>query len=430
MSEKEVQALNAILDESTVGKVLSTFGRNLYFPQGVMAQSVQAAKKATNGNATVGVAMSQGRHITLTAFSEAAPLFAPDSLVGYAPAAGLLSLRQRWLQWLQEKNPDLMSDYCTLPVVTNGITGALSLAGDLFVDRGDSMVILEPYWDNYQLLFGTRYGAQLATLPIFDNDLLNVKQLQETILAQETQKVLVLINFPHNPTGYSPTVAEAHQLVASLIACAEQGKELVVIVDDAYFGLFYDQKIYQHSLFAHLSSAHENIVAIKCDGATKELLAWGLRLGFFTVGSKSFTSEAKEALHQKVLGALRSSISSCSQLSQTFLLHAIEHPNLATEVNQAHQEMVERWEKAQKALAKQQADWDLLKPLPFNSGYFFTFECAGDAEALRVHLLHTEGIGTISLGDNYLRIAYSQIDSASIETVISAVYQGARKLWR
>ena len=71
-----------------------------------------------------------------------------------------------------------------------------------------------------------------------------------------------------------------------MAAQAERGTKLVVVLDDAYFGLFYHLggPSLTESLFGRLANRHPNLLAIRLDGATKELFVWGLRCGFLSFG--------------------------------------------------------------------------------------------------------------------------------------------------
>ena len=60
---------------------------------------------------------------------------------------------------------------------------------------------------------------------------------------------------------------------------------MVAITDDAYFGLFYDDRAMKESIFTKLLDRHSNLMAVKLDGATKENYVWGLRVGFITYGT-------------------------------------------------------------------------------------------------------------------------------------------------
>ena len=53
-----------------------------------------------------------------------------------------------------------------------------------------------------------------------------------------------------------------------------------------------------------------------------------------------------------------------------------------------------------------------------------------NAEQLRKKLLAEKGIGTISIDDNTLRVAFSSIEENLIEKVYSDIYQVAEELKR
>ena len=52
----------------------------------------------------------------------------------------------------------------------------------------------------------------------------------------------------------------------------------------------------------------------------------------------------------------------------------------------------------------------------------------GSAEALRKKLLEEEGIGTISIQDKYLRIAFSAVDIGDIDDLFDKIYKAASEL--
>src|SRR5690606_7620201 len=148
-------------------------------------------------------------------------------------------------------------------------------------------------WENYELTFALRRGARTIHYPLFNAEKrFNAEGLKESILAQKAHgKAIVLLNFPNNPTGYTPLADEAEQIVAAVKAGAEAGIRLAVIVDDAYFGLFFEDSI-RESLFGKIAGLHENVLAIKVDGATKEDYVWGFRVGFITYAAAGQAGEA------------------------------------------------------------------------------------------------------------------------------------------
>ena len=86
--------------------------------------------------------------------------------------------------------------------------------------------------------------------------------------------VRVLLNFPQNPSGYSPTAAEAKEIVGFVKSLADRGTKVMVWCDDAYFGLDYEEDIEKQSLFAYLADLSENVlVAGRCISVTHEAQA-------------------------------------------------------------------------------------------------------------------------------------------------------------
>ena len=70
------------------------------------------------------------------------------------------------------------------------------------------------------------------------------------------KKKILILNFPNNPTGYTATQADAKRIVAAVKSAARAGKKIVVVLDDAYFGLVYEKGIHEESLFAEFAKLH------------------------------------------------------------------------------------------------------------------------------------------------------------------------------
>jgi hypothetical protein len=97
--------------------------------------------------------------------------------------------------------------------------------------------------------------------------------------------------------GHVLTQEIAQAIKDALVAEANAGSDIVVFVDDAYFGLVYEEGIIRESLFALLADAHERILAVKFDGPTKEDYVWGFRVGFVTFGIKGGLEAGKKFIN-------------------------------------------------------------------------------------------------------------------------------------
>lgn len=419
--------LNEVLAGTLAAELLSDYGTRMYFPKGIISQSAEAKQKAHRYNATIGIATEGGTAMCIpSVFAEFKGDLSRDDVFPYAPTAGEMPLRKVWLEEMIRKNPSMSGKKTSLPVVTGGLTHAISLAASLFLDKGESIIVPDMYWGNYNLVFTEQREAKQVSFPLFLDGKLNIEGLAATIDSIEGPHVAMILNFPNNPTGYTPTKTEAKALVDMLVGKAEQGRKLLVFTDDAYFGLFFEDDVCRESLFALLCDAHENIFAIKGDAATKEEMVWGFRVGFITYNSKGMTEAQYEALVKKTMGAIRGNVSSCSKPAQSILLKGMRSKTYHQEKEAGIAQIGERYRFMKQVLARYEGN-AYLTPLPFNSGYFMSFACAGDAEKLRLHLLDTYGVGTISIKNVYLRLAFSATDMDQIEDLVRIVYQGAQE---
>jgi len=428
--------LNTALAGTAAEALLSGLGRRMFFPRGIVAQSAEAKKGATRANATIGIATRGGKPVFLPTIRSLVPQLDPDEIFPYAPTQGVEKLRELWKKDLVRKNPDIGDATYSLPLVVPGLTCGISTLADLFADKGDTLVLPDLHWDNYPLIFETRREAEVATFPFFtaggdksaSGGGFNAAAMKETLSrAARKGKAILLLNFPNNPTGYSPTVSEAQAIVDAIREVAAGGARLLVILDDAYFGLYYEKGIYEQSLFARVCALHENVLAAKVDGSTKEDLTWGFRTGFLTFGGKGLTGAHYDALTRKLMGALRSTISNSSILAQSLILRSLEDPERLAQKAEAARMLRERYLCARSILAKKKSA--AIEPLPFNSGYFMSFNVKrGTAEALRKALLADSGVGTIAINDQTLRVAFSSVDVEKLEDLYEQIYAAAEKL--
>jgi aspartate/methionine/tyrosine aminotransferase len=337
--------------------------------------------------------------------------------------------RTGWRDRILEKNPSLDPAKMSLPVVVPGLTSGLSCVADMFISKGSSLIASDPCWDNYSLIFEVRRGAELLAVPFFNTGPgLDMEEIATAVRRQaKNGTVRILFNFPNNPAGYSPTTNEVEALVSLIREAAEGGSDVLVICDDAYFGLFYEESISRESLFTRFAHIHDRVLAVKIDGPIKEDYVWGLRMGFLTFASKGLNQTHYDALVKKLMGAIRSSVSCANTSAQYLMLKAMEDPRTPGEKDK-YRAILQRRYNLVKEFVNANPNHPVLRPLPFNSGYFMSFNCTVDAEALRQELLSKHGIGIIALGEHCIRVAFSSIDEEKIITVYQKIYETATRL--
>lgn len=416
-----------------VFEMLSEVGKNLFFPKGILTQSAEAKQKAHRFNATIGMATEKGGLMFLPSVMEQLPNFSPEDALSYAPSFGIPALREEWQKEIFRKNPSLKGKEISLPVVTQAITHGLSVVGDMWIDPNDLIFLSDRLWGNYNMIFGVRRGARLVQFPLFqEGGGFNLAKFERTLkeYKDKARKLVILLNFPNNPTGYTPTQKEAEAIVSIIYDIAEAGNNLVLLCDDAYFGLVYEEGVMEESIFAPLADLHERIMAIKLDAATKENYVWGLRVGFITYGTrlKGDSRSFYEAFEKKTAGCIRGSISNASRLSQEIILRSLRSPNYLYEKNQKFKIMKERAATI-KSLLQDPKYKDNFVAYPFNSGYFLCIKVNGvNAEKLRLHLLDKYGVGVISLGETDIRIAFSCVERDNLKELFDIINVGIQEL--
>ncbi len=415
--------------------MLSQVGRQLFFPKGILSQSAEAKEKAHRINGTIGIAKEDGHTMYLESVMHGLQGMRPSQSLTYAPSYGIPDLRKCWREDLYAKNPSLKGKAISLPVVTCGITHAISIFAEVWLEPGDVVLLPDMMWGNYNMILSVRQGARLSQYSLFNAEGgFNLDALAAAVAkeAQNNKKIVVLLNFPQNPSGYTVTKKEAAGIARILIQAAEQGTQVLAVMDDAYFGLFYEEETQKESLFALLCGSHPNLLAVKLDGATKEYFVWGLRIGFITYGiqCKGDPAPVYEALEKKTAGCVRGNISNASHLGQTLMLQAMNDPDHEKQKQEKFGILKARAMKVKSVLAdeKYKAAWDVY---PFNSGYFMCLKLKTvEAEPLRVHLLEKYGVGLIALGKHDLRVAFSCIDENQIQELFDIVLQGVGDLER
>ncbi|MDD3716968.1 MAG: aminotransferase class I/II-fold pyridoxal phosphate-dependent enzyme [Candidatus Marinimicrobia bacterium] len=414
-------ALNDRLQEIApfLFRVLSRKGKESYFPKsGILAQSMEARETAIN--ATIGIALEDDRSpMHLDAIGQRVHLD-PKRVFPYAGCSGLPELRQQWKKLQLEKNPALAGKTTSLPVVTCALSHGLSIVSKLFLDPGDTVIIADKYWGNYNMLVQERLDVHFDLYPFFAGEGLNLAGLRERLQAAGTGKKVLIMNFPNNPAGYTPTKIEMRELVQLIKESAEAGNDIVVICDDAYFGLVYEADVDTQSLFAYLAGLHERVLAVKVDGPTKEDYVWGFRVGFVTYAAgKNLSEEALRILEDKTAGGIRSSISSSPHISQSLLLEAFADPDYAREKREKYALLQSRYKKVKAILAANRERYvPYFRPLPFNSGYFMCVELAPglDGNAVRRTLIEHFQTGVIFIR-GVIRLAYSAVPETRLETL-------------
>jgi len=426
----QAQDLNSIIQAQNpvVLEVLSKKGKAIYFPaKGILAQGAAASGKEIN--ATIGTAYEDdGRPMILPSVANLLKIDSKDAFP-YAPSQGLKMLRDKWKELIKVKNPTLGEQETSLPVVSCGVTNGLSIIGYMFLDETDEVILADLYWENYDLVFTNAFGTRLNFFNLFKNGAFDIDSFKQAINKGGKGKKVVLLNFPNNPSGYTPLEEEGESIVRVLKEAAEAGNKLVVILDDSYFGLVFEDKVMTESLFSRLANCHQNLLAVKVDGITKEEYAWGLRVGFITYGIKNGSKELYKALEDKTAGAVRGNISNSPHSSQSIFLKALNSEDYQKEKLANKAKIRERYLKMKSILEAHPEYKEYFEALPFNSGYFMCVKLKkSNPDKTWELLLNKYSTGVICYGEMaLLRIAFASTPTAKIEKLFANIYMACKE---
>ena len=435
----------------------SEFGKTIYNPQGILHWTRKAKAKARI-NATIGSARGpekavypEGGDREITLCTPLVHSFFPDleteEIFPYTPETGTPAFRSAWRKWILARAGDeaeRLERQLHQPFLTPGITAAISIAARMFVDPGQPVITADRRWENYDHVLETNLGLRIADFPLLDGGDLNVAGLVAAIQRawSEHDNAVVLLNFPNNPTGFCPSAAAGSRLVAALDQLAEgTEKRLVVMFDDAYESYVYDPAAVQSSLF-YRCRPRPNLLPVKLDGVTKELLWYGARAGTITLarpdewlGTDDAEALASE-LDNKFSGVNRGLFSSNSTVTQSVATRAMaQMERLMVERRRTFELLKGRYQTLKDELGRM--DTEFVTVDPFQGG-FFCFVNLRPESGLRAsdvadRLLDEHGIGTVPFEGatmNGLRIAFCSVESDDLPELCRRLAETVNELAR
>jgi aspartate/methionine/tyrosine aminotransferase len=344
-----------VLPKIPLYKAFSNVGKRINLPDGIFYWSGRAKSEAEY-SATLGVAYGYEKDFIPGGSSEWLPCYLNsihsqfhnydvNNLVPYAPIPGVANLRSSWKDVIIKKSPlddpheiQFLKDYITLPIITSGVTNALFSSLMMFLNPGEPVIIPNKRWGNYDNIIIKLIGGKIKSFQFFQDDKLNLRGFREVLeeTAINQRKILLLLNFPNNPTGYVPTHEEKDSMIKILSEIHNKyNLPIIVLVDDAYEPYVFDKNRVKHSIFYELQKLSEDIIPVKLDGVTKELLLYGARIGFISIGLKPKWVESKEDLQilkneidNKLSGLIRSTISNSNHFYQAIVQRLLNEQGL------------------------------------------------------------------------------------------------------
>jgi len=187
----------------------------------------------------------------------------------YPPGRGIPALRQAIADH-QKRWYDVPLDPDQQVLVTTGATEAIAAALLAYVEPGDEVIALEPYYDSYAACISMAGGHRVPVTLHAPDFRLDTDALRAAVTDRTT---VLLINSPHNPTG---TVLTDDELRAVAAIAVEH--DLLVITDEVYEHLVFDGVA--HRPLSTYEGMAERTVSISSAGKTFSVTGW--KVGWVT----------------------------------------------------------------------------------------------------------------------------------------------------
>jgi len=195
----------------------------------------------------------------------------------YMPNAGYPETRGQVARYLYQETGINFSG--TDIVMTCGAGGALNVIFKSILEPGDAVIVLSPFFPEYEFYVGNHNGriTPTPTNSLFQPDLDSI----ERSISEQTRAVL--LNSPNNPSGAvytSTTLAE----LGTLLRKYERkfNRRIYLISDEPY-----KQLIYDGTIFPIIYNFHE--ASIVATSFSKDLSLAGERIGYIAVNPELST---------------------------------------------------------------------------------------------------------------------------------------------
>ncbi len=343
----------------------------------IFALNTEAQGRAAKGesiiNATVGALLDDnGQMVVLDTVMDLWRELTPREIAPYAPIAGdpayLTAMAQRY--W-----PEL-SHFGT-GCATPGGSGALALSIRNFLEPGQAVLTLAPYWGPYHTL-AQENGAQVETFPIPEpGHAIEASALMEQArsLLERQGRLLFWLNDPcHNPTGRSTSPAGRAAILGVLRELEHRGP-ITLLLDLAYLEYAADPAAVMEALQDHARFAAEGKVLVGASlSVSKALTLYGARTGALVF---PWTQDA--ALQAALAMSCRGFFSNAPRAPQSLVVRLARDGKAQARLADEHRHWSEKL-KARATALSEALRAEKLPGVPWQGGFFVTLVAENPAE--------------------------------------------------
>jgi len=194
-------------------------------------------------------------------------------IIEYGHSAGNYSYRKKLTNYYKKFDIQIEPEDI---IITNGGSEAILFAFLVCLNPGDEVIVLEPYYANYNG-FAVQTGVNIVPITTsIKNDfaLPSIDKFEE-VITNKTKAILICN--PNNPTGYLYSKEELDKL-----AYIVKKHNLFLLADEVYREFCYDG--YKHISVMTLKGIEEQVVML--DSVSKRYSMCGVRIGALVTRNK------------------------------------------------------------------------------------------------------------------------------------------------
>lgn len=195
-----------------------------------------------------------------------------EPVLAYGPSSGYDFLKEAMKDYFKRYNIELETDDIC---ITNGGSEAISFALDVVCDKGDEVIVFEPFYANYAG-YAAASGVKLVPVTLKAEDAFHIKDFDKIVQLISPSTKAILIGSPNNPTG---TILSKEE-ITKIFEIAEK-YDLFILSDEVYKEFIYTGE--KHFSVLELPNP-ERVIVI--DSISKRFSACGARIGSIITKNK------------------------------------------------------------------------------------------------------------------------------------------------
>lgn len=289
----------------------------------------------------------------------------PDvDMLPYPTVDGGKLFNDNLIDWVLGDYQSLIRDnFFVSSCVTPGGSGAIASTFAVFANPGDHVFVSNVRWQYDR--FGDRAKLKMFEHNTFKDGHFDTESFRTRLaaLCEKQKRVIVIINDPcHNPTGYTLSIDEWDEIIASLNDFTDN--DIVLLYDLAYLEFSHEKN--SRFKISRLVNLLDHVFVVIAFSGSKTFGVYGLRMGAAIGLSK--TKSAIESFHKNFVNEARGSWSATPTIAiSLFNYFAQKEPrmNFLKVLEQTKKVVAKRSD-----IFRQEAQQARLQTYPFKSGFY------------------------------------------------------------